>query len=118
MKKIQIFIIAILLNGFSFAQFGNSLYTNGVQDYVLLPDNNAFDLTDNFTIECWIQAKVVDTLHIFRKGWCSGSDDSYYLSVINGKIRWHWNQYGNCNYPNGYETNNIMLWYIMGTVFI
>ena len=49
------------------AQFGNSLYTDGVQDYVVVPDNDALDLTDNFTIECWIQAKLVDNLVIYRE---------------------------------------------------
>ena len=109
MKKLFLSAITLLIFSVSYGQFGNALYTDGIQDYIVIPDNNALDLTDDFTIECWVQAKVVDTIHVFRKGWCSGSDDSYYLSIMNGKIRWHWNSTGNCNSPNSYETNTVVV---------
>jgi len=104
MKKISILLFLIIIVLTTNAQFGNSLSTDGVQDYIVVPDNNALDLTNNFTVECWIQAKVVDNLVLFRKGWCSGGDDSYYLSVRNGVVKWHWNESGNCDYPSSYET--------------
>ena len=106
MKQRLLIFIVTLLPITTNAQFGNSLSTDGVQDYIIVPDNNAIDLIDNFTIECWIQTRRDDNnnLVLFRKGWCSGGDNSYYLSVQNGIVKWHWNSSGDCNYPHSYET--------------
>jgi len=105
MKKTFLILFGLILFVYPLqAQFGNMLYTDGVQDYIVVPDDDALDLTDNFTIECWVQAKIVDNLVIYRKGWCNGGDNSYYMSVIDGKVKWHWVETGNCNYPSTYET--------------
>ncbi len=109
MKKLFLSAITLLIFSISYGQFGNALSTDGIQDYIIVPDNNALDLTDDFTVECWVQAKIVDTIHVFRKGWCSGSDDSYYLSIMNGRVRWHWNYSGSCSSPSSYETDSVVV---------
>ena len=108
----KLFLFILFFAGFFYskAQFGQMLHTNDMQDYVLVADHSALDLFDDFTVECWIQADVMkDTIYIFRKGWCNGGDDSYYLAVINGKVRWHWNYSGNCNYSSFYETDSVVI---------
>ena len=105
MKKNTIILtVLIAMTITTRGQFGTSLSTDGVHDYVVVQDNNALDLTNNFTIECWIQANNVESLSLLRKGWCNGADNSYYLSVFSGKVEWGWSQSGNCNYPSWYKT--------------
>jgi len=35
---------------------GNALDFDGGDDYVVVPDNDSFDLTDTYTLECWFKA--------------------------------------------------------------
>ncbi len=71
-----------------------------------MPDNDVSDLTNNFTIECWVQPSSVVDGFVFRKGWCYGGDNSYYLRIQNGKIIWVWTSGGNCDYANSYQSTN------------
>jgi len=104
MRQLSTILFLLLIPFTVTAQFGNSLYTDGAHDYIVIPDNDSLDLTDNFTIECWIQAKSISNATIFRKGWCEGGDNAYQLRIKNGAVRWHWNKKGNCNYENIYST--------------
>ena len=105
MKQTLFTLIVILITITTNAQVGNSLSTDGVQDYISIPDNDALDLIDHFTVECWIQAKQVDDIVVpFRKGWCNTSDDAYFLSIKDGALRWHWSYSGNCDYNSMYST--------------
>jgi len=55
MHKALLSLLAILAFTFVSAQ-NNSLYFDGSDDHVSLPDDPIFDLTDNFTLEAWIYA--------------------------------------------------------------
>jgi len=103
----KVFFTALFISLIPFittAQFGNSLYTDGAHDYIVVPDSNALDLTDHFTIECWIQPISTSNVTILRKGWCNGGDNAYQLNIKNGAVRWLWFQDGHCDNSSMYAT--------------
>ena len=84
-----------------------SLSFDGVKDYVYIPNSNAFDISNNLTIEAWIKPNTVSGQHmIVSKQWCGGDQNGYYFTVIDGQLRWYWDNDGNCtNGAGGYESD-------------
>ncbi len=110
MKNSVIIILGLLLlSNIASAQFGNSLSSDGVQDYVEIADNDALDLITDFTVECWVEPKLVDRLTLIRKGWCQSGNSSFNLAIVLGKVVWTWVPEGNCNYANSYKTNDAVI---------
>lgn len=64
MKKIFLLLTLFLqtLTGTSYAQTGNALDFDGINDYVDVPDPESFYLTNSYTIECWIKPKAFSSL--------------------------------------------------------
>lgn len=106
----------ILLGGlfymgtFAFAQAQNdALSFNGTADYVQVPNSNQLNFPTNLTAEAWVQLDKTNGQNIiFSKAWCGISQFAYNLSILDGKLRWAWNNDGNCNFTSLVESNNIV----------
>lgn len=87
----------------------NALSFNGTADYVQVPNSNQLNFPTNLTAEAWVQLdKISGQNIIFSKAWCGISQFAYNLSILDGKLRWSWNNNGNCNYTSVVESNNIV----------
>ncbi len=64
MRKIFLLITLFLyiIAGPSYAQSGNALDFDGINDYVEVPDPQYFYLSNSYTIECWIKPKAFSAL--------------------------------------------------------
>lgn len=110
--KFKIFLIAlsiVIINNLNGQNFGNSLLFEGIQDYVVIPDNDYLDISGAYTIEAWVQSKQADTMLVLMKGWCAASDYSYYLQIRNGHMRWVWDDDGNCNSTSAYLSDSAVI---------
>ncbi len=96
---------------FAGAYFNNALSLDGTVSYVEVPDNSALHLTDNITIEAWVKpCSVTDVTVIVSKQWCAGGQSAFYLSIDNGKLKWVFDNDGDCSTaPNIYISNNVVL---------
>jgi hypothetical protein len=87
----------------------NSMVFNGSSDYYQVNDNSSLDLSSNFTIEVWINpCDTTGYRAILTKSRCdiSTRDYAYYLGILDGKLRWIWDNDGSCNNtPNIYESS-------------
>lgn len=61
------------------ASFGNTLDFDGSNDYITTPDNNALDLTTNYTLEAWVKADGFTWLGGIISKYHSNSADGYVL---------------------------------------
>jgi hypothetical protein len=109
MKKLLLTTLSVVLlmasANLSNAQVGKSLNFNGTTDFFEVSDHNAFDLDSSVTIEAWINPDTVSTLMVVaRKGWCNGSQASYYVGIKEGKILWRWDEDGDCTAANAAES--------------
>ena len=76
MKIFQsIFLIIHLIANLIMAQ-DHSINFDGNNDYILIPDNAAFDLTQNYTLEAWIFPESFS--------WLAGIISKYQTSAANG----------------------------------
>jgi hypothetical protein len=106
-----ILLSAIFLLGFrSLVNAQNdALSFNGSADYVEITNSDQLNFTTNFTIEAWVQLdKTSGTNFILSKSWCGNSEYAYTFNVVDGKVRWGWNNNGNCNFASMVETTNII----------
>ena len=107
----QILISSLFCLGFiAFAQAqNNALSFNGTADYVQVPNSNQLNFPTNLTAEAWVQLDKTNGQNIiFSKAWCGISQFAYNLSILDGKLRWAWNDDGNCNFTSLVESNNIV----------
>jgi len=89
----------------------NYLSFDGTSDFVNIPNTSAVNLANTLTYEAWINpSKVTGHNMVVTKEWCTGNQYSYYLTVLNGKLRWVWNATGNCsNGSEVYETTSAVI---------
>ena len=59
-------------------RFGKAMEFDGVDDYVEVPYHETLDMSDEITIEAWINTRSIDTTYILRK---SGTAYSYELRM-------------------------------------
>jgi hypothetical protein len=86
-----------------------ALSFNGTADYVEITNSDQLNFATNFTVEAWVQLdKTSGTNFILSKSWCGNSEYAYTFNVVDGKVRWGWNNNGNCNYASMVETANII----------
>jgi hypothetical protein len=103
------FVFLGILNQ-SKAQSGRVFNANGSTDYVLVPNNIALGITNNFTVEAWINPCNLTQQVILSKEWCAGAQNSYYLSINNGIVSWVWDADGYCGTaPSVYSTNTAVV---------
>jgi len=60
------------------ASYGNTLDFDGTNDYLTVPDNNALDLTTNYTLEAWVKADGFN--------WLGGIISKYNTNGSNGYV--------------------------------
>ena len=63
--------------------FGGSLSFDGTNDVVTVPDNNALDLTNNYTLEAWIYPKSTPWLGGIISKYNTGGSNGYLLRLSN-----------------------------------
>lgn len=81
--------------------YGNSIFLDGVSNYLEIPNHSSLHSTTNLTLEAWIKpCSVSGTNVIYSKIWCSGNQNSYFFSVEDGKLKWVWYS-GGCGASNG-----------------
>lgn len=86
-----------------------ALSFNGSADYIEITNADQLNFASNFTIEAWVQLdKTNGTNFILSKSWCGNSEYAYTFNVVDGKVRWGWNNNGNCNFSSMVETTNII----------
>ena len=106
MKK-AIFFIAFFTALLAEAQpFGNVVVLNGVNDLIEAPSSFGTDFNNTISIEAWINPCDVSGYRIIASKWyCIGSDNGFYLSILNGKLRWTWDTDSCSNGSNAYQSN-------------
>ena len=111
MKRILLFISLLFTFSIGFSQpFGNSIFLDGVSNFVEVPDHSSINSQNALTLEAWIKpCKVNGNNVIMSKLWCSGGENSYYFTVKDGKLRWVWFQSA-CGPPGSiYESNSAII---------
>ena len=63
--------------------FEGSLSFDGTNDVVTIPDNNALDLTNNYTLEAWIYPKATPWLGGIISKYNTGGSNGYHLRLSN-----------------------------------
>jgi hypothetical protein len=109
----------VLTNGATFSLSGNSIQFDGVDDYVIVPYNSSFNLTQDFTISVWVKTSsysnnyqgifnLFDNIPIEYNGFGIVINDQYqkYAFLIAGSA-------GSFEYI--YMDNNFVLeqWYLI-----
>lgn len=88
-----------------------ALSFNGTADYIEVANASQLNFSNELTTEAWVQ---LDKIHgqniIFSKSWCGSSQFAYTLSIVDGKLRWVWNNNGNCNYSSYVESNDVVFY--------
>jgi len=97
-------------------------YFDGVDDFVNVSDANSLDLSDSGSIAGWINPDTLNGVSFLTKGWCSGNDLAYTFGVqSDGKLRWTWDDDGDCAASSYYETDDSVLfaggWQHVAVVF-
>lgn len=84
---------------------GNSLASNSPVGYASVPDNSFTDFTDSITVEMWINSCDTSVQNcLLAKGWCSGSDQAYCLTLAGSRLQWEWFPVsGNCSSSSNYR---------------
>ncbi len=74
-------------------------------NYIIVPNNSAINVTDNFTIEFWIQpGQKEEWAVLFQEGKCNNSSFSYNIHIKeDSSFVFAFNCIGNCNYTNAYQ---------------
>jgi len=88
-----------------FAQNKGLTFVQLCNNYILTPNNSAINVTNNFTIEFWIQPSKTETWAvILQEGKCSNSSSSYNVAInVDSTLSFTFNCNGNCNYANSYK---------------
>lgn len=69
---------------------GYALELDGEDDYCEVPDDDTLDITDEITIEAWINPEVTSVRYVVQKGWFAGQTGVggvYSLDLFPGKLR-------------------------------
>lgn len=106
-----VLLSSIFLLGFQFVVNAQNaaLSFNGSADYIEITNADQLNFATNFTIEAWVQLdKTNGTNFILSKSWCGNSEYAYTFNVVDGKVRWGWNNNGNCNFSSMVETTNVI----------
>lgn len=102
-SKIYILSLFVFMGVFSYSQLPDSgIIFNGTSNYYEVPDNSSIDLSGSSTIEVWINPCDTVNRMILSKHWCASANGSYFLQILNGRLRWGWVPLGGCTGPNVY----------------
>lgn len=65
---------------------GSALDFDGVNDVVLVPDDNSLDLTSAFTLEVWVLPRAFDSYHTVLHKSTTGDAVNYWLSTWTDEV--------------------------------
>lgn len=101
-------LLALCISANSMAQ-ANAIAFNGTSEYAQIVNAELLNISNELTIEAWVQLNKVDGNNfIVGKQWCGNSQFAYAFSIADGKVRWVWNSDGNCNNSSYVETANVV----------
>ncbi len=97
----------LLLSNSVFGQDNSIKFEEADENYVVVPNNPAINVTNNFTIEFWIELpRQIYTQAILQEGKCNNSSSSYNVVYRpDSTISFTFNCNGSCMFPNTYKTN-------------
>ncbi len=102
----SIVFCSIFQNAFS---QNDALSFNGSADYVEVVNADQLNIINNISAEAWVQLdKINGNNFILSKAFCGISEYAYTFYIADGKLRWGWNNDGNCNYTSYVESNNVV----------
>lgn len=102
----SILFCSIFQNAFSQS---DALSFNGSADYVEIVNSDQLNIINNITAEAWVQLdKINGNNFILSKAFCGISEYAYTFYIADGKLRWGWNNDGNCNYTSYVESINVV----------
>ncbi len=82
---------------------------NGSADYVEVVNADQLNIINNLTAEAWVQLNKINGYYIIlSKAFCGISEYAYTFYIADGKLRWVWNNDGNCNYSSYVESTNVI----------
>ena len=103
----------VLITGSFESTLGNALNLDGVNDYVKINDDNKLDLTNNFTLECWIKPEAFNAFGGILSKYQGNGTAGYTLRLAGSA------PYSGINFDN-YETAKGILetgkWYHVAAV--
>ena len=104
------FFISILFLFKVFAQpFNNVALLNGQDDFIEIPNNFSSAFTSEITIEAWVKPCFVnDHRMILTKFYCVGNNNQFYFTILDGKLRWAWDNTGCADGANFYESGVVV----------
>ncbi|HXA02704.1 MAG TPA: LamG-like jellyroll fold domain-containing protein [Cytophagaceae bacterium] len=83
---------------------------NGTTDYIQVNYNASIDITNNTTMEAWVNSCRRDIYHeILNRNICNGIQGGYHFGIRNGKLEFDWTGTASCNNTNTYTSDNIIL---------
>ena len=105
-------IYSLLFSVFAFLSvigqpIGNSMYFDGISNFIEIANHSSINVSSGLTLEARIKpCSVTGHKVIMTKLWCSGSQNAYYFSVKDGKLRFIWFQ-GACSASGSVFESNL-----------
>lgn len=104
MKIISLYILLFISCGL-FAQNKGIIFNQLANNYIVVPNNSAINVTNNFTIEFWLMPSKTETWAVLlQEGKCSNASTSYNVSIqADSTIGFGFNCSGSCTYTKSYK---------------
>lgn len=85
--------------------FNNVALLNGQSEFIEIPSNFGTSFTNEITIEVWIKPCAINGHRMILSKWyCVGTNNQFYFTILDGKLRWAWDNTGCNDGANFYET--------------
>src|SRR5690606_12064679 len=85
-KKISLWLLIIslfMIGNYATAQSPNALHFDGADDYVTIADTDGLDMTENYTLECWIRLDGFAPMAGIISKYHSNNSNGYFLRMAN-----------------------------------
>ncbi|MFD1551622.1 hypothetical protein DNU06_03040 [Putridiphycobacter roseus] len=89
--------------------FSNVVSLDGQNDFIEIPNAFNTQFQSNVTIEAWVKPCAIDGHRmILTKFWCGNNGNQFYFTILDGKLRWAWDNTGCNDGANFYETGIVV----------
>lgn len=96
------------MHGYS-QPFNNVALLSGQNDFIEIPNNFASSFSNEITIEAWVKPCLINGHRmILTKFYCPNNNNQFYFTILDGKLRWAWDNTGCADGANFYETGVII----------
>jgi hypothetical protein len=71
-------------------RFGNAnsaFSFDGINDWIVVPDNNSLDITQELTLSAWINLSSINSFNCIISKDINATDEGYRLDILNNKLR-------------------------------